>query len=461
MAYFYDVVNTLASLYVSYRGRYVVAKDGKYFTPHNFENGEFKSLDNKALISHLNHQYAVGVFASRYNSKFVCFDVDLPDPHVVHEIIDALCEFGFPKEQIYVSSSGGKGYHVEMFFTDLVYLNLLHDLYLWVIEKKNLDPKKVEFRPTYTQAIKLPLGKHHKTGNICWYLDRDTLVPIEDQGYVMKIIPMDRDAAEDLIRSHNKKNPSFYNEPLPAKEYTPIDSSLLRYDEDPVLTAPGSRHNTMKSIAVRERYKDTPQEEIEAKLKEWARKQNPEYITDPWGVVMEDAERLAHDVWKPTFVIKGRNVTFSPSDMRTLLSCHSPFQKRVLFLIMIYAKRYGEAHISSAKMARIVGCSLQGLYKALSYLEDCGLISKKQGKRSYHDGKFVSGSNSYVYKPCLNSHEPCSCEPCLSHELCSVDWDFKEETFKEVYLKTMRDNVPQADWKKYFTKKELEELCDS
>ena len=449
MAYFYDVVNTLASLYVSYRGRYVVAKDGKYFTPHNFENGEFKYLDKRALISHLNYQYAVGVFASRYSSKFVCFDVDLPDPYVVHEVIDALCEFGFPKEQIYVSSSGGKGYHVEMFFTDLMYLNLLHDLYSWVIAKKNLDPKKVEFRPTYTQAIKLPLGKHHKTGNICWYLDRDTLEPIEDQGYITSIVQIDRDAAEKLIRSYSKTNPPFYQEPQPAKEYTPIDGSLLKYDDNPVLTEQGMRHNTMKSMAIRERYKDTPQEEIEAKLKEWVRQQNPEFITDPWGVVMDDAERLARDVWKPTFIVKDRNVTLSQGDLQAILSCHSLFQKRVLFLIMLYAKRYGEAHISSEKMARIVGCSQQGLYKVLSYLEDeRGLISKTHGQRSYHDGRFFSGSNSYKYKPSLQG----------GGNVAEVDWDFKEDTFKGVYLKMMRDNVPQEDWKKYFTKKEMEEL---
>ena len=436
-----DVAKKLASLYVTYRGRYVIAKDGRYFVPHDFQTGELKRLENQALVSHLNHQYAVGVFSAQYSSKFVCFDVDLPDPCVVHDVIDALCEFGFPKEQIYVSSSGGKGYHVEMFFTDLVFTNLLHDLYSWIIDKKNLDPKKVEFRPTYTQAIKLPLGKHHKTGNICWYLDRDTLAPIEDQGYIATIVPMDRDEVESLIKSHEFKRAVVPYEH--SEKY-----ARTKYADDPVMTGPGTRHEMMKQMAVRERYKDTPQEEIEEKLKDWACKQNPAFITDPWGVVMYDAEHLAHDVWKPTFVVLDRNLELSQEDIQKVLSCHAPLQKRILFLIMLHTKRHRAACMSTTRIARVVGCSQQGVQKALSALEERGLITKKQEPTIYSNGKFVGGCNSY------------SCKLCPS-ELCSkieIDWNFKEDTFKGAYLKTIRDNVPQKDWKKYFTKKEIEEL---
>ena len=112
---FFDVVNAMTNLYVTYRGKYVLSIGGKYYTPHS--GPDYKKLDNRAIIGHLNRRYAVGVFSSAYSSKFLCFDIDLPDHDVVHKVIDGLKEFGFPENRIYVSSSGGKGFHVEIFFT--------------------------------------------------------------------------------------------------------------------------------------------------------------------------------------------------------------------------------------------------------------------------------------------------------------------------------------------------------
>ena len=445
---FFDVVDAMKKLYVTYRGKYVLSIDGKYYTPHS--GTEFKKLDGNAIIGHLNRKYAIGVFSAQYGSKFLCFDIDLSDHNVVHKVIDGLKEFGFPENRIYVSSSGGKGYHVEIFFTDLVYLNLLKSLYLWMIQQKGLDPKKVEFRPTFTQAIKLPLSKHHKTGNICWYLDRKTLAPIEDQGYITSIIQMDRDWVEKLIRGRLEVE-GFYNEPKRAKPTAkPIDGSCVEYPEYPMMTGPGMRHNMMKCIAVRERYKGTEQEEIAEKLKVWLTEQNPDFITDTWGDAVDDAERLACDVWKPKFVVREREVTIAPEDMETILSCHAPTQKRILFLMCMYTRRYGRAQMTYARIARYAGCSTQAAVNALDALESKGLVAKRASDTVYTNGKFVAGANIYKYcPPLLNG---------VDDNIIPVHWDFKEETFTNAYVDTMRRFVPQEDWSKYFTKKEMEEL---
>ena len=92
----------------------------------------------------------------------------------VHAIINFLTALGFPQDRIYVSFSGGKGYHVEMFFDRLVYTNRLYALYSTVISQSDLDPRKVEFRPLPGNAIKLPLSIHGKTGNVCWFVDQKT-----------------------------------------------------------------------------------------------------------------------------------------------------------------------------------------------------------------------------------------------------------------------------------------------
>ncbi len=447
--HFFDVVNSLTELYVTFRGRYVVAINGKMFIPH-VSNGQCKKLDNAAIIGHLNQKYALGVFSTMTGSKFLCFDIDLPEPEIVHKVMHGLCEFGVQKELIYVSSSGGKGFHVEIFFTGLIYLNLLHDLYRWVIDKEGLDPKKVEFRPTFGQAIKLPLSKHHKTGNVCWYLDRDTLEPIRSMSYITTIVQMDRDSVEDMIRCKIKSIGSHsedYSSPTHVRFLPSI--KLPDYGDDPMMTGPGMRHNLMKSIAVHERYKGTSQEEIEAKLKEWVAKQNPDFFTDPMSVITYDAESLASFVWSDKFVVANRKLTITRSDLETVLSCRPSLQKRVLFLILLYCRRYGAASMSLSRIARNTRYTQQGVQKALSALENKGLIAKKPGKVVYSKGQFAAGVNTYTYRPQLKTNVG---------ENIEIRWDFKEESFIPLYLDIFRNNVMCDDWKKYFTAKEIEEL---
>lgn len=445
MSKFFEVVNKVTSLYVTYRGRYVMAINGKVFIPH--EDGFPKRLDKRAIINHVNQRYAIGVFSAEFGSKFICFDVDMPDEDIVRKVIHGLCEFGFPKDRIYVSYSGGKGFHVEVFFTDLVYLNDLRNLYLWVIKKEDLDSKKVEFRPTFGQAIKLPLSIHHKTGNVCWYLNADTLEPIKDIEYVTQIVQMDRDTVEEMI--HEKIVPSDLAQEIKTKQSSE-NSSVCNLPCGENMTGAGMRHEMMKAMALRERYKDTPQEVIEEKLIKWAEAQNPDFITDPWNYVVKDAESLAAFVWSEKFRKYSREIFITENDLETLLSLRGMYKKKLLFLLILFYRKFGVVRMSHDRMVAYVGASRCGIIKALTALkEEEGRISAKSGTSYYSEGVLRRTSNEYVYKP--NTAKAMGAK-------IPVDWDFKEETFKGVYLKTMRDNVPREDWKKYFTKKELEEL---
>lgn len=169
-----DVVKRLSFLYITYRGRYILSM-GNYgtFMAKVSRNGEKipAKLTDKVLFGHLKHQYAVGVFAGPLTSKFVCFDVDIPDRTVVFNLTDAIVARGIPREYLHVSSSGSKGYHIDIFFDQPVLTSQLKKLYRLVIADTGYSPAKVEFRPTFKQGVKLPLSVHHKTGRVAWYLD--------------------------------------------------------------------------------------------------------------------------------------------------------------------------------------------------------------------------------------------------------------------------------------------------
>ena len=117
----------------------------------------------------------------------MCFDVDDGNPDTVRAIMRGLASCGIESRYVHVSTSGGKGYHVEVFFDYPVETWKLKRVYDWIIAEMSLDRKKVEFRPTNKQAIKLPLGVHHKTGNTCWFLDKETFAPIETKTHIFDI----------------------------------------------------------------------------------------------------------------------------------------------------------------------------------------------------------------------------------------------------------------------------------
>ncbi len=179
---FFAIADRLCDLYITYRRRYVVMQAApeleagyRIYMPKS-SSGPVK-LTNRVVCRHLNRKLAISVFAGAYSSKFICFDVDYPDPFEVKKLIEILTGYGVPRDLIYVSTSGGKGYHVEIFFDGLVYTDRLRTFFDCVVLKAESNPLKVEFRPTNGQAIKLPLSVHCKTQRPtlrpCWNTCRE------------------------------------------------------------------------------------------------------------------------------------------------------------------------------------------------------------------------------------------------------------------------------------------------
>ena len=98
----------------------------------------------------------------------MAFDVDTQDNAYddTLELVELLVTYyGIDQQFIYVSNSGNKGYHVELFFDRAIQWRALEPFYLEVIEKLDKTKKEVELRPT-ANGLKLPLGVHRKTGNL-------------------------------------------------------------------------------------------------------------------------------------------------------------------------------------------------------------------------------------------------------------------------------------------------------
>lgn len=453
--HFFDVANALFDLYIGYKGRYVMSYDGHMFVPKT-KDGEDIRLDNRAICNHLNHKATVSIYAGSMTSKFICFDVDDGSQDTVRKLMDSISYAGFDRSKIYVSTSGGKGFHIEMFFDKVMYTFVLRSFYEYICRDANVDTTHVEFRPTAKQAIKLPLGIHYVTKNVCWYLDPDTLEPIKDPRYILGIKKYNCEDSYKLIRFLVGDNEFFRGThrfsgkdvATPTRYYDFSGSNRYGY---PDLTAKHMTHNTIIAIARHERRKGICQEELVKRLNEWLAEQNEEYLTDPLPQIRRDIDDAAKYVYGESFAANFvKEVIFTTEEIKLLLEKRPKVQRKVLFAIMVGQKKYGVMKLGADNFAAMIGFSRQGVIKAVDGLKKDGVI-KVERQSAIKLGEF------YLPRPNVYSIIGKAKEPdkiwVMTDELT-----IKTAPIKEMWIQLVKLATREEDWKRYFTAKEMEEL---
>lgn len=453
--------------YCFYRQKYVIMTgDYTKTTMHYFTD--------KVIASHLDGIYALGVFAGEKVTRFISFDVDAGGKPVVRKVIGTLVRLGFPEDRIYVSISGKKGYHVDMFFDPYIYNEKARNIYDLVIWQGGLDPKKVEFRPTHTQAIKLPLGIHQKTGRRCWFVDRNTLEPIEDMGYIGEIRHMDGQIIHDILRTWNKrhwnelyadmicgamnvKSPAFE----PEYDYRRRDE----YFESHKLTEPSTRHDMMVRIATDIRYCGAGQKQIEKFLTGWYYRQDPILIESTEDEVREDVHEIAEWAVENVPIIKNdkppvraKPIVFDKTEINYILMGSTSAARRVALLIWTYCKLYGAAHISYENIARTVGCVEATAKTAINELIRKNVIFKQSGGLHIVGGKMVRRSNKYFIPTKRNLS--CPADEDLIADTYEYPFQYDKNEFYKFYCCVLGGICKDAYLARFLTKPELADVCN-
>lgn len=198
---------------VGYRTMKILGKDGKV-----------KFNVSEALVRHLNGESILGVFANEVPeySKFICFDIDSTEITFLYTLMETLItDFKVKKENLLISYSGNKGYHLDLFFKkdtenrypntiniQIFYLNAMQKVQEKLLENKNVEleneiTKIIEYRPTSKQGCKLPLGVHFKTGNYCNIYNLDNklnLEPINKKEVVENLKNIEKLNFEELLK---------------------------------------------------------------------------------------------------------------------------------------------------------------------------------------------------------------------------------------------------------------------
>lgn len=397
----YAVSQKVIDLYCLFFKRWLCISDPKYTpVPWNTISHQY---DIKTIMKHVSGNYAVGVYAGKNATKFVSIDIDEGDPEIVRRVIDTLVEIGIPRDRLYVSFSGKKGYHVDFFVEKTIYNSYARLIYETMIERSGLDRRKVEFRPTHSQAIKLPLGVHPITKKRCWYVDRDTLESIESFDYIFEIKAIDHDLIEGIAKG-------LKNEYI-RKMYSEVNSHQERVlkprasnCDSLVVTAPGTRHNLQKRVAVSARKCGCDWEEIVQRQMEWYKRQNQAYITSSEDEVRAEAERLAKwaidNVAIEAVQSVSKNEAIVCLNKRCLpyiLGAPTKSTRLVLFLLCIYCSKYGEAKISYGTIAEHTGISPESVKNAIKWLGGNGFIHVEHSTNRYNNIVVLKSANKYRF----------------------------------------------------------------
>ena len=475
-----EIIQKINDLYILYRKKWLKFDTTGYSTISS-------TITDYHVKNHLQGHYTLGVFAGSIFTKFICFDVDVINPQMakwtVYKLVDTLQEIGIPGEYIYISTSGNKGYHVEIFFNKPVFNTDIKQFYLMVLnyaELLNIDYGKVELRPTHTQGVKLPLGKHFVTNRICWYTDFERgLKPIEDYNYILCIQQMDTEFFYDIL---NKAKDSIDITEQQAIEYENIVSKhkpLKIYDEnvDPNVTIEaienliktglkmqGTRHNSLLKICKLNKYNGMSAEENKQFLIEWMAKQNKRMYTSKWEDVLKDIDLIVKYTYERNYLLvtKRKDITITSNEIEEILKIKGKNHKLVLYALLVHSKRYankdGVFYMSYEQMKNATGIdSRTTLIKIINELEKSNLI--KVIRNISGNNKLIKDTNrykinllcSFLYNPeNVKSITICdkNCQNCFNACLCRLFDNKKLKTmltrreYEALIKNTELNNIP-------------------
>ncbi|WP_404459302.1 TOTE conflict system archaeo-eukaryotic primase domain-containing protein [Sutcliffiella horikoshii] len=404
-----EIIEKINELFIMVRYQYLIqSSDGSYLTLNKHKNEKVYPLTDYVIQRHLDKKTTVGIFSSKDHTKFLCFDVDVKEKQqakwTVYRLVNGLIEIGIPEEEIHISLSGNKGYHVELYFNHPIKNELAHELYLLTLNKSellNIDYGEVEYRPNgMQQGVKLPLGINFKNKSKprCWYVDYDKgLKPICNMGYILKIKQMDVGIIYNILEREQdcfeekevkaveeargfveaKHKPlKIYKENIDEQETIEAIENLI----DTGLTKIGTRHNSLFKLARYYRHFGYTQDECKESLLDWMGEQDTRKYTTKWDDCIKDIYLIVKYVYENevSITIVGKDLFITYEEMQQLLKMKSKNEKLLAYCLLIHSKRYalgdGRFYMTFKQMSEASGLCEKTTRTLTNKLEQSGIL---------------------------------------------------------------------------------------
>ena len=488
-----EIAQTIGKLYVTYRKRFIEQYYNKEKDEVTYKENKF-TLNDSMILKHLTQQTTIGIFSGSIITSFMCFDVDIKDPFLckwaVDKIVDALQNIGIAGKYIHISISGNKGYHIDVFFDEPIYVSDVYKIYQIILDNTDLRKVsygKIEIRPDKTSngktlGMKLPLGIHLETKNICWFCDYDKgLAPIKDYNYVLSIEPMPKQILLDILEKEadilitpeqQDKIEAITDKHKPLPEYkNNVDEKFTIEQIENIitngLTITGSRHNAMFNIIKYYKHLGVSKDDNRDFIIQWMEQQDKTTYTTKWDAILLDIDEMIEYIYSHncSFVLKNVDIDVSMEEIMEIIKIKGKNDRLVLYSLLIHSKRYaiksGVFYMSYAQMMKVTGIkSRTTLVKIIKQLEESKLITVTRGETPTFNSKLnkpVSETNRYVVnllcsnveiedgklfkicdKNCIECFNSCMCYMFTNKELkvMLTDWDYREVTKYRDYCTT-------------------------
>lgn len=469
-----QLVEKFNELYIQTRSKYLVQfPEGRYITLSYAPDNKVVKLNDSMLKTHLKGDLTYGVFAGGYFSKFITFDVDCNKEDmsrwITLKLIHVLeSEYGISRNDIHVSYSGNKGYHVDLFFNEQIKVEELKAFYQSVLVTVGELPEgQIEFRPTWNQGVKIPLGKHQKTGNRCLFVDNETLELYsveESYEYLLSIQPIPSEIVTDSRIELTEEQKTEFERVAASTDITvnAIDLSgalrkAAKIIETGRLIESNSRHKTTYILACFGNTQGWEREETVSVIMDVLLATPREYFSegstpDYW---LKEAERIVKYVFDNDKTVAGSDkpLTIYKSEILAVLNCGTFRQKQLAYAMLVTSKRYGNIFYLTVNTAmKMIGTkSRETVQNAIKKLVECGFIE-------YHRKAELDKARSLEvgqvrYKP--NKYRLTIGKPAENEESVKVtkDKDMIEVALMLCDIKEIRQHVKRYEfdnrWRAY------------
>lgn len=429
----------LADLYFIQFGRYLIQyyKREAYTTciKGEIRNGKKTNyIMNWQFFKHLEGKLTVGTFGGKITTKFITFDVDFGKDlelakWITYVLSHTLDNLGLHNH--YISFSGGKGYHIEIFFDDPIQIIHAKKLFDYVLDEADIRKyfdisNKVEFRPTEKQGIKIPLGIHQKTGNYCGFCrveDRlKVMTKTESEEYIFTIEKTSKQFVVDMIgeyeseiKNSKREIPKLENaisSHKPLASYEQSEEYTIDLAKDVFLKGlkvEGSRHKLTFLLGMYLKYQGIDQEQCRSELYCWMEKQDKNTYTTTLKNCYKDIDQIVKDIYEKDFNLSAsnRDLTVRYSEMKWIIEkCPEKNQKLIAYAMLIHSKRHANAkgifHMKFDFITEATGLYDQAVQAQINKLEKLGVIEIVERNR-IPKGKGLSKKLPNLYRMNMDS----------------------------------------------------------
>lgn len=390
--YIEALVEKMSNLYVMTRHKYLTMYKHLDTGISRWNTVSRGSLTDNKIASHLCQQDTLGVFSGKYLSKFICFDIDsksVKNSKLVASLLrDELVQtFYVPKEYIHINFSGKKGYHIEIFFDEalpVTTLQTFYDVVMLYMRTNYMFTGEIEFRPTYGQGVKLPLSIHHETNKVCWFVNRDTLEPIQDYNYLLTIEPLNVEVFKETVLNtlimDELSKPLFHMQHEPA-----IETETLLEEVKPYVKDTDTFSDDMETIMKKKRLlRNNSRNDVTFHLatylhnqgfsKEKTRLEIVKVLDNTWNYhrhmfssdtpyehLINETFRVVDLVFRKNYQMDEKPYKLYKSEILQILEQPTKTLRKLLFSLYIHSKKYakqnGEFFMAYSVMAEMGNCT--------------------------------------------------------------------------------------------------------